>query len=139
MKDDFSKDEKNSSSMKQSDNFSSANEDSLDWAKQAYLQLKQKQKEQKELLQKEIEETEILNNRNTRNDDIKLNISAENTLQTSKKLQVEEEPQLGDFDDTFTWSAKVLAAQGKKIGQFSLDEIDWLGRLKQGLEKFFSS
>ena len=48
---------------------------------------------------------------------------------------MEDEPQLGDFDDTFTWSAEVLAAQGKKIDQFSLDEIDWLSRLKQGLEK----
>ena len=47
MKDDFSQ-------MNHNENSSSVNDDSLDWAKQAYLQLKQKQKEQKELCQKEF-------------------------------------------------------------------------------------
>lgn len=47
----------------------------------------------------------------------------------------DEEPSLGDFDDTFTWSAEVLAAQGRQAGQVTLEEIDWLGRLRQGLEK----
>ncbi len=46
-----------------------------------------------------------------------------------------DQPQLGDFDDTFTWSAEVLAAQGRQVDQVSLEEIDWLGRLRQGLEK----
>ena len=45
------------------------------------------------------------------------------------------EPSLGDFDTTFTWSAEVLAAQGKRVYQVSLEEIDWLARLRQGLEK----
>jgi len=45
------------------------------------------------------------------------------------------EPSLGAFDTTFTWSAEVLAAQGKRVDQVSLEEIDWLGRLRQGLEK----
>ena len=45
------------------------------------------------------------------------------------------EPSLGAFDDTFTWSAEVLAAQGRKVEEISLEEIDWLGRLRQGLEK----
>ena len=46
-----------------------------------------------------------------------------------------EEPQLGDFDQDFTWSAEVLAAQGRCVDQVSLEEIDWLGRLRRGLEK----
>lgn len=46
-----------------------------------------------------------------------------------------DDPQLGAFDDTFTWSAEVLAAQGRKAEQVSLEEIDWLGRLRRGLEK----
>ena len=46
-----------------------------------------------------------------------------------------EEPQLGDFDQDFTWSAEVLAAQGRRVDQVSLEEIDWLGRLRRGLEK----
>jgi fused signal recognition particle receptor len=45
------------------------------------------------------------------------------------------EPQLGAFDDAFTWSAEVLAAQGKRADQISLEEIDWLTRLRRGLEK----
>ena len=45
------------------------------------------------------------------------------------------EPSLGDFDATFTWSAEVLAAQGRRVEEISLEEIDWLGRLRQGLEK----
>ena len=46
-----------------------------------------------------------------------------------------EEPSLGDFDQDFTWSAEVLAAQGRRVDQVSLEEIDWLGRLRRGLEK----
>ena len=47
----------------------------------------------------------------------------------------EAEPQLGAFDEDFTWSAEVLAAQGRRPDQVSLEEIDWLGRLRRGLEK----
>jgi fused signal recognition particle receptor len=57
------------------------------------------------------------------------------TAQTSERVQDSQEPQLGDFDDTFTWSAEVLAAQGREVDQVSLEEIDWLGRLRRGLEK----
>jgi fused signal recognition particle receptor len=46
-----------------------------------------------------------------------------------------DEPSLGAFDETFTWSAEVLAAQGKRADQISLEEIDWLSKLRQGLEK----
>ncbi|BEV35393.1 signal recognition particle-docking protein FtsY [Synechococcus sp. M16CYN] len=42
---------------------------------------------------------------------------------------------LGAFDSNFTWSAEVLAAQGRRVDQISLEEIDWLGRLRRGLEK----
>ncbi|MEI6032289.1 MAG: signal recognition particle-docking protein FtsY [Synechococcaceae cyanobacterium ELA739] len=49
--------------------------------------------------------------------------------------QAESEPQLGEFDDTFTWSAEVLAAQGRQVEDMSVEEIDWLGRLRRGLEK----
>jgi len=45
------------------------------------------------------------------------------------------EPTLGEFDADFTWSAEVLAAQGRRLDQVSLEEIDWLGRLRRGLEK----
>jgi len=58
--------------------------------------------------------------------------SSESIPELTKTLA---EPELGEFDDDFTWSAMVLAAQGKKINQISLDEIDWLTKLRRGLEE----
>ena len=141
MKEDLFPDETTPSNNNQNENTSSLNDDSLDWAKEAYLQLKKKQNEDKQRREKEIQEKEILNKKNIDNtnknnikDNFKSNIVDTKNLQVSQDIK-EDELQLGDFDDTFTWSAEVLAAQGKKIDQFSLDEIDWLSRLKQGLEK----
>ena len=85
---------------------SNNSENSLDWAKEAYALLKKKQELEKEELKKPIDSPPDL-------------IS----------------PVLGDFDDDFTWSAMVLAAQGKKASQVSIDEIDWLSKLKRGLEE----
>ena len=39
------------------------------------------------------------------------------------------------LDDDFLWSAKVLADQGRTPEQVSLDEIYWLKKLRQGLDK----
>lgn len=39
------------------------------------------------------------------------------------------------LDDDFLWSAKVLADQGRTPDQVSLDEINWLKKLRQGLDK----
>ncbi|MFN3361594.1 MAG: signal recognition particle-docking protein FtsY [Pseudanabaenaceae cyanobacterium] len=39
------------------------------------------------------------------------------------------------FDDGFLWSAEVLAAQGRRPDDISLEEITWLKRLRQGLSK----
>jgi fused signal recognition particle receptor len=39
------------------------------------------------------------------------------------------------FDEGFLWSAEVLASQGRRPDQVSLEEISWLKRLRQGLEK----
>ncbi|MFZ4803436.1 MAG: signal recognition particle-docking protein FtsY [Synechococcus lacustris] len=47
----------------------------------------------------------------------------------------EAEPQLGQLDQEFLWSAEVLAAQGRRLDQVSLEEIDWLSRLRRGMEK----
>tara|TARA_B100000965_G_scaffold272290_1_gene230356 strand:+ start:703 stop:2007 length:1305 start_codon:yes stop_codon:yes gene_type:complete len=138
MKDDLSKDKEIPSNINKKEDFSSINDDSLDWAKQAYLQLKEKQQREKDLHEEEINEQKILNKDevdNSINTDFEPNISYENKPQLSQFVKEDDEPQLGDFNDTFTWSAEVLAAQGKKIDQFSIDDIDWLSRLKQGLEK----
>jgi|GEM_PF-11200 len=40
-----------------------------------------------------------------------------------------------DFDEGFLWSAEVLAAQGRRPDDISVEEITWLKKLRQGLDK----
>ncbi|XGB42785.1 MAG: signal recognition particle-docking protein FtsY [Nodosilinea sp. LVE1205-7] len=40
-----------------------------------------------------------------------------------------------DLDEAFLWSAEVLAAQGRRPDDISVEEITWLKRLRQGLNK----
>ncbi|MBN3896853.1 MAG: signal recognition particle-docking protein FtsY [Nostoc sp. NOS(2021)] len=49
--------------------------------------------------------------------------------------QTEEEIPGLVFDDGFVWSAKVLAAQGRSPEDVSIEEITWLKKLRQGLDK----
>jgi fused signal recognition particle receptor len=46
-------------------------------------------------------------------------------------------PSLPDinFDEAFLWSAEVLAGQGRQAEDISIEEITWLNRLRQGLDK----
>lgn len=39
------------------------------------------------------------------------------------------------FDESFLWSAEVLASQGRTPEDVSIEEITWLKRLRQGLDK----
>ena len=39
------------------------------------------------------------------------------------------------FDEAFLWSAEVLAAQGRSPDQVSAEEISWLKKLRQGLNR----
>ncbi len=57
------------------------------------------------------------------------------STETQEPASEQASPQLGSFDAEFTWSAEVLAAQGLRADQVSLEEIDWLSRLRRGLEK----
>jgi len=49
-------------------------------------------------------------------------------------VEAREVPGLA-FDEGFLWSAEVLAAQGRRPEDVSLEEISWLKRLRQGLDK----
>jgi fused signal recognition particle receptor len=40
-----------------------------------------------------------------------------------------------NFDEGFVWSAEVLAAQGRRAEDVSIEEITWLKKLRQGLDK----
>jgi fused signal recognition particle receptor len=46
----------------------------------------------------------------------------------------EEIPGL-EFDEGFVWSTEVLAAQGRRAEDISIEEITWLKKLRQGLGK----
>jgi len=39
------------------------------------------------------------------------------------------------FDEGFVWSAEILAAQGRRPEDVSIEEITWLKKLRQGLDK----
>ncbi|HLP87539.1 MAG TPA: signal recognition particle-docking protein FtsY [Nostocaceae cyanobacterium] len=54
--------------------------------------------------------------------------------ETTTPETIVEIPEL-EFDDGFVWSAEVLAAQGRKAEDISIEEITWLKKLRQGLDK----
>jgi fused signal recognition particle receptor len=55
---------------------------------------------------------------------------------TAIETQAPESPAADlDLDEDFLWSAKVLADRGRTPEQVSLDEINWLKKLRQGLDK----
>ncbi|MFQ4144058.1 signal recognition particle-docking protein FtsY [Chlorogloeopsis sp. ULAP02] len=53
---------------------------------------------------------------------------------TTATSEVEAIPELA-FDEGFLWSTEVLAAQGRRAEDVSIEEITWLKRLRQGLDK----
>ncbi len=44
-------------------------------------------------------------------------------------------PALPELDEGFLWSAEILAAQGRQPEEVTLEEINWLQKLRQGLAK----
>jgi len=54
--------------------------------------------------------------------------------QTTADSEIEEiDPLI--LDEAFLWSAEVLAAQGRRPDQVSAEEISWLKKLRQGLDR----
>ena len=115
---------------------------SREWAAQAYALLKKQQEEKKQELQKEEEKKQELQKEEEKKQELQkeeekkqelLEISSSQNTSLISENNVEAE--LGEFDDDFTWSAMVLASQGKKLNQISIDEIDWLTKLRRGLEE----
>ncbi len=100
-------------------------DNSREWAAQAYALLKKRQEQQKQELEKQEQQKQELEKQEQQKQEL---------IDISNKENIVE-PELGEFDDNFTWSAMVLAAQGKKINQISIDEIDWLTKLRRGLEE----
>ena len=132
-------------------------DNSKEWAAQAYALLKKRQEEQKQELKKQELEKQELKKQELEAQELEKQELETQELEAQELEKQEEQKQvsfasarsenltqsplnidqaeLGEFDDNFTWSAMVLAAQGKKINQISLDEIDWLTKLRRGLEE----
>ena len=99
-------------------------DNSREWAAQAYALLKKRQQEQRQELQKqeeqerqkqeeqELQKQEEQERQKQEKEKQKLFDSKENLSETTSTIA---ESELGEFDDNFTWSAMVLAAQGKTI------------------------
>ncbi len=109
-------------------------DDSLKWAKEAFQRLKAQQS------QKNTQNIDLASPSADKLDakDDSLDIQKEEISNSSDNISTDieeiKELNLGEFDQTFTWSSEVLAAQGKKVNEVALEEIDWLGRLRRGLE-----
>jgi fused signal recognition particle receptor len=58
-------------------------------------------------------------------------VAEEPTIAEPKAVEIPELP----FDEGFVWSAEVLAAQGRRPEEISVEEITWLKKLRQGLDK----
>ena len=113
-------------------------QDSLQWAKEAYARLKAQQDlknkengQQNSNVKLESALTDVTQNKSELVDR-ELSLETPVIVETSKPV---EDPQLGAFDEAFTWSSEILAAQGHKSDEISIEEIDWLSRLRKGLEK----
>lgn len=55
-------------------------------------------------------------------------------LEVKPEAKVRRKPTI-EFDENFIWSAEVLASQGRRPEEISVEEITWLNRLRQGLDK----
>ncbi|MDA9746473.1 signal recognition particle-docking protein FtsY [Prochlorococcus sp. AH-736-K20] len=130
---------------------------SREWAAEAYALLKKRQEEQKQEEQKqELQKQELQKQEEQKQEEqkqelqkqelqkqelLKQELQKQELINSASKenipgpLNKTDQAELGEFDDNFTWSAMVLAAQGKKINQISIDEIDWLTKLRRGLEE----
>jgi fused signal recognition particle receptor len=54
---------------------------------------------------------------------------------SSDTSELEETADVLPFDEGFLWSTEVLAAQGRRAEDVSIEEINWLKKLRQGLDK----
>ena len=129
-----------------------AAEDALAWAKEAYARLKaQQQGSQPEVETVEkveaVKEVEIVEEpKPTEDPKLEAQKPVVSLLEQAAAKREERlaslaqeappaEPELGQLDADFLWSAEVLAAQGRSAAQVSIEEIDWLAKLRAGMEK----
>lgn len=61
-------------------------------------------------------------------------VVSQSTIETEINLGSSGIPEIA-FDEGFLWSAEILAAQGRRPEDISVEEITWLKKLRQGLGK----
>ncbi|MEB3215314.1 MAG: signal recognition particle-docking protein FtsY [Nostocales cyanobacterium 94392] len=61
-------------------------------------------------------------------------IKSASTVADNTSEEIEQIPELA-FDEGFLWSTEVLAAQGRRAEDVSIEEITWLQKLRKGLDK----
>ncbi len=64
-----------------------------------------------------------------------LSVQSSGPASVSSEIDSSEAEGAIAFDDGFLWSAEVLASQGRRPEDISVDEINWLQKLRQGLGK----
>lgn len=127
-------------------------EDALAWAKEAYARLKAQQQGAPEApldtsantqtdTPPEVPEVSIapslLEQAAAKRDERLASVSLP-VLEVKTEIKTEINSELTteiQLDSDFLWSAEVLAAQGRPAAQVSIEEIDWLGKLRRGMEK----
>jgi fused signal recognition particle receptor len=137
--------------------------DYLNWAKSAYKTIQERQGEGtaeagEEEEAEEVRVVEAVAERETKTESIVETPETEATLtrepepeavaEVSEIVETVTPPKITEntpeiasetspitFDEDFIWSAQVLASQGKKAEEVSAEEINWLKRLRQGLDK----
>lgn len=62
-------------------------------------------------------------------------VEPESTTSIPEPEPQKSNPLLLAFDEDFRWSAEVLAKEGRRPEEVSVEEITWLSRLRQGLDK----
>lgn len=130
-------------------------EDALAWAKEAYARLKAQQQGTPEAPLDTPTDTSTDTPANTQTDtppevpEVPIAPTAPSLLEQAAAKRDERLASVSlaaievnaeltteiQLDSDFLWSAEVLAAQGRPAAQVSIEEIDWLGKLRRGMEK----
>jgi fused signal recognition particle receptor len=110
-------------------------EDYLAWAKAAFQNIQERQSPQALETAPDVTPDEAIAEAPTPTEAVpEVEPEPSPTVEVSVPKPLEERSNV-DLDEGFRWSAEVLAAQGRKPEEISVDEINWLQKLRKGLDK----
>jgi fused signal recognition particle receptor len=85
-------------------------------------------------LEREARQEKLVKNATEVSEPSKIDPTVAEVSADTREEVVEQIPELA-FDEGFLWSTEVLAAQGRRAEDVSIEEITWLQKLRQGLDK----